>query len=368
MNINLTCNAFWDGGSVNFYRQGGGCNNTGEIAAIFDHEWGHGMDDNDANGVISNPGEGIADIYMALRLKDSCVGRNFRNTNCGGYGNPCLACTGVREIDWATSARTTPPTTITWIDANCGRGPAPCGGGVHCEGSVYAESLWDLLQPRPADHHGYSTDTALEVATRTTYIGAGPVGNVFQCVQGCGRLPAPLRVPELPGGRRRQRQPGRRHAAHGRALQRVQPPRHRLRDPRVAVNAAAPDAPTDGPVVTATAGDRGAALSWTAVPGAVKYRVYRTDGVFGCDFGKVLLGETFGTTWSRQRPAERPPVLLHGGRGRPLEHLPRPDEHVRAGDAGRAARQPGRGPASTATPRSRPATATPSSTTARTSR
>ena len=166
MNINLTCNAFWGGGSVNFYRQGGGCNNTGEIAAIFDHEWGHGMDDNDANGVISNPGEGIADIYMALRLKESCVGRNFRNTNCGGYGNPCLACTGVRDIDWDQRASHT-PTTVTWIDANCGAGPAPCGGGVHCEGSVYAESLWDYFNRDLPTIMGYSTDTALEAVSYT---------------------------------------------------------------------------------------------------------------------------------------------------------------------------------------------------------
>jgi trimeric autotransporter adhesin len=38
MNIIDTCNAFYDG-SINFYRTGGGCRNTGEIAAVFDHEW-----------------------------------------------------------------------------------------------------------------------------------------------------------------------------------------------------------------------------------------------------------------------------------------------------------------------------------------
>ncbi|MCP4247880.1 MAG: hypothetical protein GY778_12600, partial [bacterium] len=46
MNINLTCNAFWNGSTVNFYRSGGGCANTGELAAVFLHEWGHGMDTN----------------------------------------------------------------------------------------------------------------------------------------------------------------------------------------------------------------------------------------------------------------------------------------------------------------------------------
>ncbi|MEO8198383.1 MAG: hypothetical protein ABI689_16850, partial [Thermoanaerobaculia bacterium] len=37
MNINNQCNANWNGSQVNFYRSGGGCGNTGEIAAIFDH-------------------------------------------------------------------------------------------------------------------------------------------------------------------------------------------------------------------------------------------------------------------------------------------------------------------------------------------
>ncbi|HSE39930.1 MAG TPA: endopeptidase, partial [Acidobacteriota bacterium] len=44
VNINLTCNGFWNGSTVNFYRSGGGCRNTGELAGVFDHEWGHGMD------------------------------------------------------------------------------------------------------------------------------------------------------------------------------------------------------------------------------------------------------------------------------------------------------------------------------------
>ena len=38
-----------------------GCANTGEIASIIDHEWGHGLDQNDVSVGISEPsGEGIA--------------------------------------------------------------------------------------------------------------------------------------------------------------------------------------------------------------------------------------------------------------------------------------------------------------------
>src|SRR6185295_8283501 len=59
MNINATCNAFWNGSTVNFYRSGGGCSNTGEIAAVFLHEWGHGMDTN-SGGAASDKGTGEA--------------------------------------------------------------------------------------------------------------------------------------------------------------------------------------------------------------------------------------------------------------------------------------------------------------------
>ena len=57
MNIVDSCNAFWNGNAVNFFRSSGSCRNTGEIAGIFDHEWGHGMDNNGVNPNIASPGE-----------------------------------------------------------------------------------------------------------------------------------------------------------------------------------------------------------------------------------------------------------------------------------------------------------------------
>jgi len=71
MNISQTCNAFWNGSTVNFYRDSGStCRNTGEIAAIFDHEWGHGLDNNGANrGVmrlIGWMGLGLVTVSVAV--------------------------------------------------------------------------------------------------------------------------------------------------------------------------------------------------------------------------------------------------------------------------------------------------------------
>ena len=42
VNINDSCNAYYDG-NVNFFQKGGGCNNTGRIADVNYHEWGHGV-------------------------------------------------------------------------------------------------------------------------------------------------------------------------------------------------------------------------------------------------------------------------------------------------------------------------------------
>lgn len=53
-NINESCNAWWYM-SINFYRMGNGCGNTGELAGVINHEWGHGLDDNDVEGSISKP-------------------------------------------------------------------------------------------------------------------------------------------------------------------------------------------------------------------------------------------------------------------------------------------------------------------------
>src|SRR4030095_9084402 len=76
--------------------------NAGELAGVLDHEWGHGMDNFGTNPNIANPAEGIADVHAMLRLQNSCVGRGFlKGAQCGGYGNPCTDCTGVRDIDWA---------------------------------------------------------------------------------------------------------------------------------------------------------------------------------------------------------------------------------------------------------------------------
>lgn len=303
----LICNAFWDEKTVNFVMSGESapgmaCSNTGELAGVVDHEWGHGLDDNDAVPTISVPGEGIADVYSALRLNESCIGRGFflEDNLCGDI-DPCTDCTGVRDIDWA-KRQSAQPHDITWTDAQCAPpflgDVGPCGGDIYCESAVYSEAIWDLVH-RDLQGPPFNMDlnTALEIGTRLTYLGAGGVGQWYSCVDGTGTgdgcnadggylnfLAVDDDNGNLADG-----------TPHMEAIYNAFN-RHGIACATPVVQTSGCDgAPTTGPSVTATALDRGALLAWDAVAGASAYQVFRTEGVFGCNFGKIKVGETTGT-------------------------------------------------------------------------
>ncbi|MBM4109408.1 MAG: hypothetical protein FJ255_11480 [Phycisphaerae bacterium] len=85
VNLTSTCNAFYNGTSTNYYRVGGGCNNTA-YSSVVAHEYGHhivnrlGL----AQGAF---GEGFADITSLLQFDDPVVGRFFQ-TSGGIVRNP----------------------------------------------------------------------------------------------------------------------------------------------------------------------------------------------------------------------------------------------------------------------------------------
>ena len=162
MNVNSTCNAFWDGSTVNFYRSGGGCSNTGEIAAVFLHEWGHGMDTN-SGGASSDKGTGeaVGDTFAFLETKDACIGKNFQPgvacANCNA------SCTGVRDLaSFATGGSHTiakPSNVASDTGINCdryscpyyqfifiGAYQGPMGYEGHCESYIASSANWDLAQ------------------------------------------------------------------------------------------------------------------------------------------------------------------------------------------------------------------------------
>lgn len=78
VNLNSNCNAYYDG-NVNYYRAGGGCNNTGRILDVNYHEYGHGFHYYAAYSsyVDGSVGEGSADVLSFLNTGDSRIAPYF---------------------------------------------------------------------------------------------------------------------------------------------------------------------------------------------------------------------------------------------------------------------------------------------------
>ncbi|HEX3125916.1 MAG TPA: hypothetical protein VH394_01165 [Thermoanaerobaculia bacterium] len=208
-----SCNAYWWLGTVNFFTTGTlpqgptnffgpfdqTCGNTGELPGVSLHEWGHGMDENDGSGAgLNSPGEARADWTAVLQTHQSCVGGGFFTArspmpayglNCGGYGNPCTSCTGIREIDYALHSTPTPWTpqnfSTVWgpgfMDV-CNFGGGPCDWEPHCEAGIATQALWDLVN---RDLVGAPTsldiNTAWQLADRLFYTGMPQSTSMYTC-------------------------------------------------------------------------------------------------------------------------------------------------------------------------------------------
>src|SRR6185369_17449547 len=128
VNLNQTCNAYWNGSTLNFFKSGGGCANTGQISGVSLHEFGHGIDQNDGTGTApeGGTGESYGDTTAVIALHSSCIGPGFLTSNCSGYGNACTSCTGVRDVDSAKHTNTAAATVANHTQVRCGAGSGPC--------------------------------------------------------------------------------------------------------------------------------------------------------------------------------------------------------------------------------------------------
>ncbi|MCI0605059.1 PepSY domain-containing protein [bacterium] len=314
MNLNNTCNAFYStlNGTINFYRSGGGCRNTGEMAGVFDHEWGHGLDDNDTNGSLSNSSEAYADIAANYRLQASCVGHGFFWTSNKGCGNTAdgtgfnqneaqtgashcdLDCSGVRDADWDKHANHTPDTPQNFVCGSCLSSSGPCGRQVHCAAAPSRQAAWDLAaRDLTSAPFNYDTQTAFAVASKIFYQGSGNIGLWHACdctagtSNGCGStnaymqwLAADDNDGNINNGTPHMTAIFNAFNRHNIACATPSP-----------VNSGCSGGPTAGPTVNATPGNNQVALSWNSISGATRYWVFRTEGHAGCDFGKTLIAE-----------------------------------------------------------------------------
>ncbi|UCF66723.1 MAG: hypothetical protein JSV80_13175 [Acidobacteriota bacterium] len=297
ININSTCNAYWNG-SVNFYKSGGGCANTGEISGVMVHEWAHGMDQYDGGG-YDNSSESYADVAAIFNSHESCIGRGFRpGVNCSGFGDACLDCTGVREMDWDKRAAHTPATPSGFNDVYCDSGSGPCGKQVHCESHVPSESVFDLAT-RDLPAMGIDADSAWQIAERLWYLSRdGSGGDIYNCSLpdsdscGSGSWFHRMRLADDDDGNLSNGTP---HAAaifaafarHDIACGSASDPEHQNSGACPAIAA---------PSLSGSAVNGSAELSWTGVSNAGSYLVYRNN--LGCDRGQLIIGEVDSSSTS----------------------------------------------------------------------
>lgn len=133
-NVNLddTCNAHFDG-EVNFYKAGNGCNNTGRIADVAYHEWGHGFHyynllSGEYDGAMS---EGIGDSIAFFQTEDYRISPYFGQN---GYY--------IREVSTNYSY------------------PEDIVNEVHQDGLIFAGAVWDLweiMKDDLGDEEAYET-------------------------------------------------------------------------------------------------------------------------------------------------------------------------------------------------------------------
>jgi hypothetical protein len=113
-----TCNAYWNGDSINFYKEGGGCVNMATMSDVVMHEYGHAITQYtyapDPSPTASGMGEGLSDIVSQTITNDRYVGRYI-------YGGGGYIRDGMNTVQWPG---------------------ASCSGQVHCLGEILMGSMW----------------------------------------------------------------------------------------------------------------------------------------------------------------------------------------------------------------------------------
>ncbi len=118
-NLQQTCNAYFNGSSVNFFFAGVGCVNTA-YSTVVAHEMGHWL--NVLYGSGNGPdgfGEGNADNYATYLTDQPIVGENF-------FTNGGIIRTGLNTRPF------------------CGDQAGGCHGGVHNDGEVLMGAMWKV--------------------------------------------------------------------------------------------------------------------------------------------------------------------------------------------------------------------------------
>ena len=118
------CNAFYSGGTINFYAEGGGCQSTANIPDVAYHEYGHAINDyryNNQVGMWNGAlNEGTADIWALSLTEYPVLGE-------GWYTNDPNS--NVREYDSTSKVY-----------------PQDLVGEVHADGEIICGAFWKTYE------------------------------------------------------------------------------------------------------------------------------------------------------------------------------------------------------------------------------
>ncbi len=122
VNIASTCNAFFNGSSVNFYPAGGGCSAT-SYSTVSTHEMGHWYNvlygtGNGSDGI----GEGNADVFSLYIYNTPNLGMDFQGQGAGPLRS------GNNNLQF------------------CGDNNPGCYGAVHTDGQVWMGAAWKIYK------------------------------------------------------------------------------------------------------------------------------------------------------------------------------------------------------------------------------
>jgi len=321
-----TCNAaFSDNTYLKLYdRQGDPeCNNLGLNAGILVHETGHGLDHYDGLEVVDKgSSEVYADTMDLLYLHNSCHAEYAWFVDCDGYGNTCLDCSGIREMDYAMKTRGIPSTPKNFICTDCVESTYfdPCGREGHCTASGMGETMYDLAVRDLPGVSDLSQETAWIDFQRLFFLSRPISGAMYTCLphlvcagwlsNGCsvGNWYRTFRVVNDDNGNLCDGTP------HGAAIYEAFN-RHGIACPPSIgcpdENIDHTDCPTLGaPTLTAvTAEPCRLDLAWTGVAGAVEYRVYRNES--GPDEGFMFLATVKGSKVAFSDTSVAPGVIYY---------------------------------------------------------
>jgi hypothetical protein len=157
VNLSSTCNAYYNGSSINFYANGGGCNNT-SYSTVVAHEEGHWANDrygsyNGSDGF----GEGNADVYGNFIYDNPITGEYFFTS--GGYVRTAL---NNRQY--------------------CGDGNGGCYGQVHADGEVLMGALWKV-RARMNTTYGNAAGDLLADTLHSAWMNAYNDGSIHSIIE-----------------------------------------------------------------------------------------------------------------------------------------------------------------------------------------